>query len=275
MNQTTKTIAMISWGLLCVVGITASIVAVEGVWGTILLVIACLLVLVMLAAVIWWESAVRLVRTYMALRKCGITAVDRTGIAGQEMEEALRQATSIRIMATTAIHFLTAHRKHLVDALVKQRAAITFLLADADSQFASDIEDVELQRSKGSLSGELGNIRHEIRVLVEEAKHNASPSGTVGIVRLGSFSTLLRSTFILCTGAESDSVLGWLTMTMPPQRCTERGTISFLLKQGDLFDACSESFNAAAVIAEDRGNMETLSPASIGSASHDSGATDQ
>ena len=239
------------------VGTVASIVGVEGSWQKPLAVTVCILLLVIAVVAFWKAPLLQLVPALMAMRRCGIVSIDRSGDSGPEMEEALGQATSIKVMATTAIHFLTAYRGHLVDALVKRRATITFLLAESSSQFVKDLDEIEEQRGQGSLGRELENVHKEIRVLTKEARQKAPNDETIGTVKLGHFSTLLRNTFILCSNSECDTKLGWLTMTLPPKRCMERGSISFLIRQGDLFDACTDSFDRTAAIADARGALET------------------
>ena len=187
----------------------------------------------------------------------GIVRISPDGQAGPIMGERLAQAQSIAIMSTSATRVIEIQKTYLVEALSKG-CAIRLLVPELQSSFLQDVEQSESEDIyREPISEEIIKVRRRLREAVGEARRlsdrRQSTSG-IGGVRIGYFSTHLRSTMILC-----DDEWGWLTVTLPPARAPQ--TPSFELSdsgQHTLLEACLRHFERTWAIVSGRGKIEDI-----------------
>jgi hypothetical protein len=190
-------------------------------------------------------------------RSIGIARISPDGQAGPVMSERIAQARSIAIMSTSAARIIEIQKSYLVEALSKG-CGIRILVPELDSVFLSDVEQSESEDAyREPISDEIVKVQRRLREATGEAARlsvRVQDAGGGCSVRVGYFSTHLRSTMILC-----DDSWGWLTITLPPARAPQ--TPSFELSsqgQHTLLEACLRHFDRTWEIVSERGKVEEI-----------------
>lgn len=190
-------------------------------------------------------------------RSVGIARISPDGQAGPVMSERIASAKRIAIMSTSAARVIEIQKSYLVDALVKG-CDVRLLVPELDSPFLRDVEESESEDTyREPISDEILKIRRRLQEAVGEAyRVGRGDAGkpTKRSVRMGWFTTHLRSTMVLC-----DDDWGWLTITLPPARAPQ--TPSFeLSNQGShtLLAACLRHFERTWSIVAERGRIEEI-----------------
>jgi uncharacterized protein DUF4062 len=186
----------------------------------------------------------------------GIVRISPDGQAGSIMSERIAQARNIAIMSTSATRIIEIQKTYLVEALSRD-CNVRVLVPELEGMFLDDVEESESEDARReSISNEI----RAVRTRLSEAKGEASRlsarlhKGDKCSVRLGYFTTHLRSTMILC-----DDEWGWLTITLPPARAPQ--TPSFELNnkgRHTLLEACIRHFDRTWAIVSERGKIETF-----------------
>lgn len=190
-------------------------------------------------------------------RSVGIVRISPDGQAGPVMSEHIAASRHIAIMSTSAARVIEIQKSYLVDALMKG-CDVRLLVPELDSPFLRDVEESESEDSyRESISDEVVKVKRRLREAVGEA-HRLAPGGAeepgASRVQIGSFTTHLRSTMVLC-----DDDWGWLTITLPPARAPQ--TPSFeLSNQGShtLLAACLRHFERTWSVVAQRGRVEEV-----------------
>jgi Domain of unknown function (DUF4062) len=190
-------------------------------------------------------------------RAAGIARISPDGQAGPVMSEHIAGSRSIAIMSTSAARVIEIQKSYLVDALANG-CDVRLLVPELDSEFLRDVEEAESQDSyREPISDEIVKVRRRLREAVGEALRLVPAEAekpAASRVRVGSFTTHLRSTMILC-----DDDWGWLTITLPPARAPQ--TPSFELgSQGPhtLLAACLRHFERTWSVVAERGKVEEV-----------------
>jgi len=186
----------------------------------------------------------------------GIARISTDGQAGPIMSERIAQAHSIAIMSTSSPRLIEIQKTYMVEALSKGRS-IRVLVPELEGTFVGDVEESESEDvPRDSISTEIDIVKKRLREAKGEATRLSGRLGTnyLGNIRLGHFTTHLRSTLVLC-----DDTWGWLTITLPPARAAQ--TPSFeLINKGNhtLLEACLRHFDRTWTIIEGRGGVEEI-----------------
>lgn len=194
-------------------------------------------------------------------RAVGITRISPDGQAGPVMSERLARARHIAIMSTSATRVIEIQKTYLVEAL-SAGCSLRLLVPELHSPFLRDVEQSESEDVyREPISEEIVKVRRRLREAVGEAGRLAARRNRAvrsGSVRIGYFTTHLRSTMILV-----DDQWGWLTLTLPPARAPQ--TPSFELGsagQHTLLDACLRHFDRTWAIVTERGKVDAITESS-------------
>ena len=144
------------------------------------------------------------------------------------MTERLPGAKEIIFVSTTGSGFLKTYRRGLTEAVVN-KADISIVIADANSQFCRDVGEIEVfdvseqaglaEENCKRISTEFNSTVQYLNEIYKDAKkQTASDMGSIGCF---SGYTLIRQTAFIVR-YEDDSVWGWITCTMPPERSADK-----------------------------------------------------
>lgn len=188
----------------------------------------------------------------------GIRYISADGQARPELSRRLARARSISIMSTSAVRLIEIQKPYLVEALT-HGCDIRVLVPELESQFLRDVEESESEHARREpISPEIKLVSSRLVEALGEAAAMFRIE-QLGHIRIGHFTTHLRSTMTLC-----DDSWGWLTLTLPPARAPE--TASFeIADEGTrpLLRSCRRHFERTWTIAESRGTITTLTPAAF------------
>lgn len=186
--------------------------------------------------------------------KClGIRWVYSTG-EGKSPATPMANAKNIRIMAVSANALIRLRKKDIINALREQRAFIRILLAQPNLQFVSDVEETESPHRLGKISDEIYGVEGLLSEYVEEAMSGRSTE-EVGKVKIGYYTTHLRSSLILC-----DDSWGWLTLNLPPKRAVQSPSLELSHVDKGLLEDCIKHFDRCWKIVEERGQSLQVLP---------------
>lgn len=149
----------------------------------------------------------------------GFSNVSLEKQSSKEVAEMCAKADEIKIINVSGLHFLSENRLHLRKAL-DRGCAIHFLCARPDSQFLTDIENMEMNTydSSGARLREPGSlIGNEVRRLTSEFE-------VLGM-DIRYYSSEYRLPYVLAHYPDGTE-RAWLTMTLPPYKSTR----SFVLR---------------------------------------------
>ncbi|WP_433065607.1 DUF4062 domain-containing protein [Dactylosporangium sp. CS-033363] len=184
----------------------------------------------------------------------GISRISANGQAGAAMSATIEAARTVRIMSTSATRLLDIQKPYLARALL-HGADVRVLVPAAESMFLLDVDEMEDRDPADPIATEVAQASRRLREVLADARRlNRGRDAPLGRVRLGFFSTHLRSTLVLC-----DESWGWLTVTLPPLRAAE--TASFELVDGSskaLLDDCVHHFDRVWEVVEARGDATTI-----------------
>lgn len=191
----------------------------------------------------------------------GISRISPDGQAGPTMSEQIAKARIIRIMSTSAARVIEIQKSYLVEAL-SNGCDIRVLVPELESPFLHDVEQSESEDAyREPISEEIVKVQRRLLEATGEAVRSQrlrSPQ-FAGSVRIGHFSTHLRSTMILC-----DQSWGWMTVTLPPARAPQTPSFELCDKgQHTLLEACLRHFDRTWTIVTERGKVEEIKPGGI------------
>lgn len=166
----------------------------------------------------------------------------------------MASARNIRIMAVSANTLIKNSRNEIINALREQRALIRVLLADPDSQFVSDVEETESPHRVGQIGPEIRNVERLLLEYLEEASSGRRVE-EVGKIKIGYYTTHLRSSLILC-----DETWGWLTLNLPPKRAVQSVSLELSQVGNGLLEDCIKHFDRCWEIAEQHGRARQIAP---------------
>jgi hypothetical protein len=189
----------------------------------------------------------------------GISRISSDGQAGPALSSNIADARAIAIMSTSGDRIIEIQKPYLIEAVLSG-SQIRVLVPERDGAFIHDVEESEQRLpERDSISDEIRRVKRRLGEVLTEANQSARlnpESSIVGSIQMGSFSTHLRSTMILC-----DDAWGWVTMTLPPARAAE--TPSFELTNSGrrpLMRVCLRHFNRTWQVVEQRQQVETIEP---------------
>lgn len=158
------------------------------------------------------------------------------------MAEKAVGAKEIIFVSTTGSGFLKTY-KTVLAAAVKSGAKLSVVMADRNSEICNDLSAFEVYDEEDHtklMADNCQRIANEFDASVQylneiyvtaHKKNSGVPSQAIGTINCCPCYTLIRQT-ALAIRYDDDSVWGWITCTMPPERSADN-TPSFVLK-GDM-----------------------------------------
>lgn len=144
-----------------------------------------------------------------------------------KIEEKLKNAESIYFVATTGSGFLKTYKKILAKA-IKDGADFYVVMADRNSQFCKDVGEIEVLGNDNSdflasnncerINTEFDSTVQYLNEMYVEASGYKNTDVQMGKITCCSGYTLIRQTVLLVSYKDNSS-WGWITSTMPPERC--------------------------------------------------------
>ena len=178
-------------------------------------------------------------------KRLGIRRINDTGHGNSNCSQ-MANAKNIRIMAVSGNAVIKSRKSEIISALRNQKAFIRILLAQPNSQFVSDVESAESLHRMGQISPEISGVEKLLHEYVAEA---ASGKGAeeIGKVKIGHYSTQLRTSLILC-----DESWGWLTLNLAPKRAMQCVSLELSRVDNGLMVDCINHFDKCWEIVEQR-----------------------
>lgn len=149
----------------------------------------------------------------------GFSNVSLERQSGHEVKRMCEEADLIKIINVSGMHYLNENYPYIMDAL-SRGCSIRFLCANPDSQFLSDIENMEFNTfddSGSRLRAKDDRIGREVEMLSSEFLKAG--------MQIRYFSSEYRLPFVIAHYPDG-SKRAWLTMTLPPYKSTK----SFVLR---------------------------------------------
>jgi len=199
--------------------------------------VACLAI----AFILWVTSKIGLVNHWANLRtlhRCGIKSLYYMGEGARDLKKQLSNASLIRIMAVSAESLIKAQKDAFVTALIKNRADIRILVGKPDSEFIADVEDIESQHRKNTISEEIDKVQKFCREILDESRLK-SKSMPIGKIKVRFFRTHLRSSLIMV-----DNSWAWMTLNLPPKRALQSLSFELAGNPDGLFEDANAHFES-------------------------------
>jgi len=204
----------------------------------------------------WLLQKIDIVNAWSNLRQCkqlGICRIYSTSQLESPCTQ-MAQAKNIRIMAVSANALIKQRKNEIISALREHRSFIRVLLAQPNSQFVLDVEESESVHRIGQISPEIDNVKKLLSEYVEEAA-TGKRIEEIGEIKIGYYSTSLRSSLILC-----DDSWGWVTLNLPPKRAVQSASLELFHVDGGLLNDCIKHFDRCWEIVEQRKNSFQILP---------------
>ncbi len=199
--------------------------------------------------------------------EAGIKRVTNANLSDSALLKNLRGCSSIYIVSTTGRNLISKLSADFIPKALGQGTNIYILIPDRDSDFISDVAEVEdpenKERSRERFAREFNGVVNDLKEALERSRKEY-PDGK-GEIFFGCASNLLRQTVTMSVH-KSGRVWGWLSVTIPPKRTIgNTPSIEFEGNENDeLFDG---SFTGTVLyhvvsmyrIAEGRGEVIRIS----------------
>ena len=173
--------------------------------------------------------------------------------ANERIRVAVREAKTIRIIVVSGEGLVKVLKNEIIYALQKNAASIRVLLATANSDFVSDVEESESIERIGNISPEIRKVESMLIEYLREAKLSATEHGVIGQVKLAHYRTHLRNSIILC-----DNSWGWLTLNLPPIRAVQSPSFELKYAHNSLFTICSQHFEKTWDLMNSKDNVKQI-----------------
>lgn len=147
---------------------------------------------------------------YKRLRSYGFLGINGTWQTTREVKQMCKNAKQIKIINVSGVNYYKTYKTELLAAM-KNGAEVQVLIADPDSGFLTDIEEMEKNtiRFGKPIREENTFIKTEIEKMLVE--YGSTP------MRIRLYNSEYRLPFILAYYRDS-SVHAWLSITLPPLR---------------------------------------------------------
>lgn len=171
---------------------------------------------------------------YISHRNFGIKRIYSQGQNIKSMQSAIDDASEIKVIAFTAINFLTVNRKRLTKFIVRQ-GNLQLLLAKSDSDLIKEALLMEGREKSGS--NELNVSLDIVNAILCDAKVAAHGS-PIGSIEVRYYSTEIRNQMISCIDKKENKAQSWLSVLIPPDSAMDSLMIEF-----DDSEKCLRYFN--------------------------------
>ena len=186
----------------------------------------------------------------------GITRISLDGNAGDAIRRNIAEARTIRIISTSGVRLIENYKRAFVEALSTE-CDLRMLVAQADGAFVKDVEETEARQigEGDTITDEIRRLPMRLRESIREATRPSEAVQAVNRrVRVGYFTTHLRSTMVIC-----DQTWGWITITLPPFRAPETASFELGPLGGqNLLRTCITHFDSIWDMTERGGNVEEI-----------------
>jgi hypothetical protein len=145
----------------------------------------------------------------------------------------------IRIIQTSGVGIIRGEKQAIISALEHPHTKIHVLLANPNSTFLEEVEQMEGANRKNNIGPEIRAGEALLREYIDEAQNKFGAKGNIGKIYFGYYNTHFRLSILLC-----DNSWGWITLIMPPMRAVESVSVELKKFDASLIDDCIRHFDS-------------------------------